>query len=410
MNNFIYGTHPKLIEDVKICTYAICKNEIVHVHPWLDSIWADGKGSDYIVVLDTGSTDGTYEELIKYGEELGIPKTHLIIKQHKYETFRFDVARNDSLKLIPNSADIDVCFCVDLDEYIEDTTFWKDVREVVFNHPNFNRIYYKYAQHINKDGSPASVIWYDKLHGVKNWHWEKPVHELLVTSDSVYEESYYLPENKIYLYHHQLPKINRNNYIELLKLRIQESPNDIYAQSYLASHLCELGKYTESIVYYESAILTVKTLQLSDNYFVIPTSYCGLGNCYYRLGLIDDASHYYQMAIDILPTYGEPYINMAQMLIYQGNIERSTEILTLFKSNAVKSTNWYERPYVWQDWKYMQILGDILCWKQDVKASMEVFNNALQCITRDGEQSNANAQGFYSDYEFVLRRFSNEFS
>ena len=80
MNNFIYGTHPKLIEDVKICTYAICKNEIVHVHPWLDSIWADGKGSDYIVVLDTGSTDGTYEELIKYGEELGIPKTHLIIK------------------------------------------------------------------------------------------------------------------------------------------------------------------------------------------------------------------------------------------------------------------------------------------------------------------------------------------
>ena len=58
----------------------------------------------------------------------------------------------------------------------------------------------------------------------------------------------------------------------------------------------------------------------------------------------------------------------------------------------------------------MQILGDILCWKQDVKSSMEVFNNALQCITRDGEQSNANAQGFYSDYEFVLRRFSNEFS
>ena len=70
MSNFIYGTHPKFAEDVKICTYAICKDELVHVHHWLDSIWAGGNGSDYIVVLDTGSTDGTYEELIKYGEAL----------------------------------------------------------------------------------------------------------------------------------------------------------------------------------------------------------------------------------------------------------------------------------------------------------------------------------------------------
>lgn len=410
MNNFIYGTHPKRIEDVKICTYAICKNELVHVHPWLDSVWAEGKGSDYIIVLDTGSTDGTYEELIKYGKELEIPETQLIVKQQKYEMFRFDTARNDSLKLIPNSADIDVCFCVDLDEYVEDATFWEDIRKVVYDNPNFSRIYYKYAQHLNEDGSPATVIWYDKLHGVKNWHWEKPVHELLVTSDPVYQKNYYLPEDKIYLYHHQLPKTNRNNYIELLKLRIQESPDDIYAQSYLASHLCELGRYTESITYYESAILTVKKLQLSDDYFVVPTSYCGLGNCYYRLGLVDDATHCYQRAIDILPSYGEPYINMAQMLIYQGNIEKSSEVLNLFKSYAVKSVNWYERSYVWKEWKYMQILGDILCWKQDIRASMEIFNNALRYISRDGEQADATEQGFFSDYEFVVKRFSNEFN
>jgi glycosyltransferase involved in cell wall biosynthesis len=43
----------------KICIYAMCKNEKQFVEQWLDSM----SEADYIVVLDTGSTDGTYEML-----------------------------------------------------------------------------------------------------------------------------------------------------------------------------------------------------------------------------------------------------------------------------------------------------------------------------------------------------------
>ena len=43
----------------KICVYAICKNEIKFIDKWLDNM----SEADYIVVLDTGSTDGTYEKL-----------------------------------------------------------------------------------------------------------------------------------------------------------------------------------------------------------------------------------------------------------------------------------------------------------------------------------------------------------
>ena len=43
----------------KICVYAICKNELKFVDQWLDNM----SEADYIVVLDTGSTDGTYEKL-----------------------------------------------------------------------------------------------------------------------------------------------------------------------------------------------------------------------------------------------------------------------------------------------------------------------------------------------------------
>ena len=43
----------------KICVYAICKNELKFVDQWLENM----SEADYIVVLDTGSTDGTFEKL-----------------------------------------------------------------------------------------------------------------------------------------------------------------------------------------------------------------------------------------------------------------------------------------------------------------------------------------------------------
>jgi hypothetical protein len=43
----------------KICVYAICKNELKFVEQWLENM----SEADYIVVLDTGSSDGTFEKL-----------------------------------------------------------------------------------------------------------------------------------------------------------------------------------------------------------------------------------------------------------------------------------------------------------------------------------------------------------
>ena len=48
--------------DNKICVYAICKNESQFVDRWYESM----KEADEIVVLDTGSTDDTIEQLKKY--------------------------------------------------------------------------------------------------------------------------------------------------------------------------------------------------------------------------------------------------------------------------------------------------------------------------------------------------------
>jgi len=48
-----------MIEKIKLTVYAICKNEIENIEPWLKSFVE----ADYICILDTGSTDGTWEKL-----------------------------------------------------------------------------------------------------------------------------------------------------------------------------------------------------------------------------------------------------------------------------------------------------------------------------------------------------------
>ena len=87
----------------KVCVYAICKNEAKFVRRWMDSM----READWVVVLDTGSDDGTPAMLRKLGAQV----TEEIISP-----WRFDAARNRSLELVPEEADI--CVCTDLDEVL----------------------------------------------------------------------------------------------------------------------------------------------------------------------------------------------------------------------------------------------------------------------------------------------------
>ena len=47
----------------RVCVYAICKNEAKFARRWMDSM----SEADHIVVLDTGSTDGTPQLLRSLG-------------------------------------------------------------------------------------------------------------------------------------------------------------------------------------------------------------------------------------------------------------------------------------------------------------------------------------------------------
>ena len=68
---------------MKVCVYAIAKNEEKFVRRWLDSM----KEADGIYVLDTGSNDDTVR-LLKEGGA--------VVESEVFRPFRFDSARNES--------------------------------------------------------------------------------------------------------------------------------------------------------------------------------------------------------------------------------------------------------------------------------------------------------------------------
>ena len=150
------------MKDWKVCVYAICKNEMKFLDKWLDSM----SEADYVVVLDTGSTDRSYEFL------KNDPRCTRV-EQKIINPWRFDVARDESMKLVPEDTDIYVC--TDPDELFR-PGWCKTLKERWKE--GTDRGFYTYAWNHDPSGAPMNVFKYDKIH-TKDYHWKYPVHEVL---------------------------------------------------------------------------------------------------------------------------------------------------------------------------------------------------------------------------------------
>ena len=145
----------------KVCVYGICKNEEKFVKRWYESM----KEADAIFVLDTGSTDNTVKLLKEFGVN---------VRTSKIEPWRFDVARNKSLDLIPD--DYDICVCTDLDEVFEKG--WRKYLEDSWV-GSTSRARYNYNWSLDDNNRPLVNFYIDKIHQRKNYKWTHPVHEVL---------------------------------------------------------------------------------------------------------------------------------------------------------------------------------------------------------------------------------------
>lgn len=204
---------------MSVCIYTIMRDERDNV-----ARWAETTGdADLRLVVDTGSRDGTPEQL----ELHGISWLHAAVVP-----FRFDVARNLALALVPET--IEWCFQVDADETLPAN--WRAQFEAVVD----SRIpRYRYAWE-NHGHASWDLVMRTNLHARHGFHWRYPCHEVLVPNTPALEVPLLTVE------HHPDETKPRDFYIDLLAEGVREEPNDLRMAFYFGRELVYRGMWSQA--------------------------------------------------------------------------------------------------------------------------------------------------------------------
>jgi tetratricopeptide (TPR) repeat protein len=208
----------------RIAVYAIARDEAPLVERWV----ASTTGADAVVLVDTGSTDGT----VARAQELGVTVHAIAV-----EPFRYDDARNRALALVPE--DIDLCVALDLDEVLEDG--WRAHLEDAWR-AGATRVACAYEWPWSETLPPLRFTHRQRIHARHGYRWRYPVHEELEPCGP--EVAVTAP---IRIRHLRDSLATRPRYLPLLRLRAEEHPADGHTAHLLASELRLNGLLDEAI-------------------------------------------------------------------------------------------------------------------------------------------------------------------
>ena len=275
----------------KVCVYAICKNEAAFAGRWMDSM----SEADQVVVLDTGSSDGTVEKLRARGAQVTV---------EEISPWRFDTARNRSLELVAEDADI--CVCTDLDEVFHPG--WREALEKAWV-PGAGQATYRYTWSFNADGSEGVVFWYEKIHTRHGYQWVHPVHEVLKWVGEGSPGPIVTAEG-VRLDHHPDPAKSRAQYLSLLELSVQEEPNDDRNVHYLGREYMYRGRWDDCVRTLKKHLNMATAVWRDER----AASMRYIARACWNKGDTAQARDWYLRAITEAPHLREPYIDLAVML------------------------------------------------------------------------------------------------
>ena len=315
----------------KVCVYAICKNEEQFVPGWVESM----KEADEIYVLDTGSTDNT-RKLLK---SLGVNVKKKIIKP-----WRFDIARNESLKLLPK--DTDICVCTDLDEIFEKG--WREKLEKIWDNET-TRLAYNYNWSLDENNNPLVNFYIEKIHNRNDYIWTHPVHEVLTYIGKERENK--KTTNEITVNHYPDSTKSRGSYLPLLELSVKEDPEDDRNMHYLGREYMYYKKWNEAID------TLIKHLSLPRA--VWKDERCAsmrfIARCYLNLNRIEEARMWLDKAMLEAPYLRDPFMERA-LLEYQVNNWQDVEKYCL-KALEIKE---HQKTYINEIFSWNNTVYDLL--------------------------------------------------
>ncbi|MBQ8851504.1 MAG: glycosyl transferase family 2, partial [Oscillibacter sp.] len=263
------------------------------VDRWVDSM----SEADKIVVLDTGSADCTVEKLQRRGVE---------VTQEVISPWRFDVARNRSLELVPEN--MDICVCTDLDEVFH--SGWREQLEKAWK-DGAGQATYRYTWSFQEDGSEGVVFWSEKIHARRGYRWTHPVHEVLVWEGEGTPGPVVVAEG-VQLDHHPDPTKSRGQYLPLLELSVEEDPEDDRNMHYLGREYLYRSRWDDCIRTLKRHLKMPRAIWKDER----AASMRYIAKAYGQKGEMGQARDWYLRAVAEAPHLREPYLDLA-MLLYQ---------------------------------------------------------------------------------------------
>lgn len=337
----------------KICVYAISKNEEKFVERWYNSM----NEADEIYVLDTGSNDKTVKKLKKLGVK---------VKTKKISPWRFDVARNESLDMLPK--DCDICVCTDLDEVF--VKGWRKKVEEIWE-DDTTRISYNYNWLLDENNNPKVNFYIEKIHNRNDYRWTHPVHEILTYIGKNNEIKKYTDE--ITVNHYPDSTKSRGSYLPLLELSVKENPDDDRNMHYLGREYMYYGKWNESI---DTLIrhLNLPNATWKDERCA---SMRFIARCYQNLNRPDEARMWLKKAIDEAHYLRDPYVEKA---LFEYNYNNWNEVIKDCLDALRIET--HQKTYINEVFSWDHTIYDLLSLsyfnKKDYKKSLYYVTKALE--------------------------------
>ena len=269
---------------MKICVYAISKNEASFVEQFCES----AQDADLILIADTGSTDETVE-LARAG---GATVPEICITP-----WRFDKARDAALALIPR--DIDVCISLDLDERLEPG--WREEIERVWKLGETTRLRYKF------DWGAGILFFYEKIHARHGYHWHHPCHEYPRPDARIKEV--YAHTDMLLVSHHPDPTKSRGQYLDLLELSVKEDPSCPRNAFYYARELTFNRRWIDAIVALHKYLENPKADWVNERCYAMRV----MAQSYEALGDRAQAQVWLDRATREAPNTREPWVELADL-------------------------------------------------------------------------------------------------
>ncbi|CAB4156552.1 Glycosyltransferase, DXD sugar-binding motif [uncultured Caudovirales phage] len=325
---YVYSKH-KI--SLRYCVYAISKNEEQFVKRFCES----SKDADYILIADTGSTDRTADLAYECGA---------VVHDIYINPWRFDLARNAALALIPR--DIDICISLDLDEVLEPG--WKEKIEAAWIPGKTTNLWYFF------DWGAGIKFPYRKIHSRNGYHWHHPCHEDLRVDGRVEHVTAWC--DHLLVSHHPDPTKSRGQYMEMLEVAVKEDDKDPHHFFYYARELTFYQRWEEA----KKALTTYLGMDAPNSQNERCYAMRLMGKSYSETGDAAQAEKWFYRAAGEAPNTREPWCELAMLMYRQQRWEEcfatSMRALKIKDKQLVYTCD----PEVWGFWPHD--LASISAW------------------------------------------------